>query len=157
MSQRIADGFCQIRGSRDTSNVLLQPGMQGLHNRSTSCLPHLLSMFGGMAADLRFDGIQRAELRQHRGGQRRLRGSMELVERSPQVRPAEGERHRGVGAIPGQPLEPGIAVDLQHTTEVAQVGGGADVLAVFCIDIGRDRMTGSAPSRSDPPEGCQRS
>jgi hypothetical protein len=70
---------------------------------------------------------------------------MELIERPPHVRPAESERHRGVRAIPGQPLEPGIAVDLKHATEGAQVGGGADVLAVLCIDIGRDRMARSAP------------
>src|SRR3954447_14872584 len=35
---------------------------------------------------------------------------MELIERPPHVRPAEGQRHRSVRAIPGQPLEPGIAV-----------------------------------------------
>src|SRR4051794_19250357 len=70
---------------------------------------------------------------------------MELIERPPHVRPAESERHRGVRAIPSQPLEPGIAVDLKHATEGAQVGGGADVLAVFRIGIGCDRMARSAP------------
>jgi hypothetical protein len=60
----------QIRGGRDAPDMLLQPGMQGLHDRSTSLLPDLPSVLGGMAADLRLDGIQRADLRQHRGGQR---------------------------------------------------------------------------------------
>ena len=38
-----------------------------------------------------------------------------------------------------------MAVDLKHATEGAQVGGGADGLAVFCIDIGRERMTQPPP------------
>ena len=65
--------------------------------------------------------------------------------RSDGVGPAKCQAHRGIRAIPGQPLEPGIAIDLKHTTEVAQMGGGADVLAVLCIDIGRDRMARPAP------------
>jgi hypothetical protein len=50
--QRVADGFRQVRGGRDTSDMLPQPGMQGLHNGPTSCLPHLPSVLGEMAADL---------------------------------------------------------------------------------------------------------
>src|SRR5690242_8723575 len=76
--------------------------------------------FGGtLAADARFDLVERGDPLQRLGRDRRL-ACGQVIETSAHMAPAEGERHRGVGAIPGQPLEPGIAVDLQHTTEVAQ-------------------------------------
>ena len=45
----------------------------------------------------------------------------------------------------GQPLEPVIAVDLQHAAEFGQMPGRAYVLAVFGVDIGGRRMSRATP------------
>ena len=89
MSDRVANGFGQIRDGRDAANVILQPGAQSLDNWATSLLPHMSSVLGGMAADLGFNGIEFADFRQHPGGKRRLGGDVELVEGAPHMGPAE--------------------------------------------------------------------
>jgi site-specific DNA recombinase len=61
------------------------------------------------------------------------------------VRPAERQWYRSVRAVPGQPLEPGIAIDLQHAAERGQMLGRMHTLAILGVDIGGDRMTGTAP------------
>src|SRR5271156_3296513 len=104
--------------------------MQGFHDRSTSLVAYLSSMLGGMAPDLGLDRIEFSDAHQHLGCQWRRGGNKELVEWPPHVGPAERQPHRAIGAIPGQPLEPGIAVDLEHATEAGQVSGGMRALAV---------------------------
>src|ERR1044072_9486362 len=83
--------------------------MQRFHDRATSRLPPLLSVLRGMAANLRLDRVDITDARQHVQRERRLRRFEELVERSPQMRPAEREFDRVVLAIPCQPLAPGVA------------------------------------------------
>jgi len=131
--------------------------MQGLDDRLTSLLAHLLAMLGRLAADLGLDGVERPDVRQHLGRKRRLGGDMEFVEAPAHVRPAERQLDRAVLAVTGQPLEPGIAVHLQHAPEPRQVRCRPLAFPVLGVDVGRRRMSGSAPSRSDPPEVCQRS
>ena len=145
MSDRIADGLGQIRDGRDASDVILQPGMQGLDNGATSFLAELSSVVGGLATDLGFDSVEFADLCQHPGGKRRFVGNPEIVETAPHVRPAERQRHRAVRAIHGKPLEPVITVDLKHAAEPGQVPGGAAAFAVLGIDIGGNRVSGSGP------------
>jgi hypothetical protein len=70
---------------------------------------------------------------------------VELVKVPPHVGPAESQADRGVGAIAGQPLEPGIAIDLQHAAECRQMRGGPDTFAILGVDIGRHRVTWAAP------------
>src|SRR5438105_1203772 len=65
--------------------MILQPDMQGVDNRSTSFLADPSPVLGGLPADFRLDGVEFTDLRQHRGGTRRLRGDPEFVERAPHV------------------------------------------------------------------------
>ena len=145
MSDRVANGFGQIRDGRDAANVILQPGVQSLDNRATSLLANMSSVLGGMAADLGFNGIEFTDFRQHPGGKRRFGGDPEIVKAAPHVCPAERQRHRTVRPIQGEPFEPVIAVDLKHAAEPGQVPGGAAALAVLGVDIGGDGVGGSGP------------
>jgi hypothetical protein len=70
MPQGVADGLGQVRGGGDAALMGLQPGMQGLDDRSTSLLPRPSSVFGGMAADLALDRVQGLDLCQHLGRDR---------------------------------------------------------------------------------------
>ncbi len=97
--------------------MVVQPNVQGVHDRSTSLLPDLPPVLGRMSADLGFDGIERTDARQHLGGKRRLRGSIELVEVPPHMRPAERQADSAILLTFRQPLEPVVAIDLQHTAE----------------------------------------
>ena len=145
MPQGVADGLGQIRGGGDAALMGQQPGMQGLDDRSTSFLPRLSPVFGGMAADLALDRVERLDLRQHLGRERRLGGDVELVKVPPHVGPAEREADRAVGAVARQPLEPGIAIDLQHAAECRQMPGGTHALAILGVDVGRHRGRRAAP------------
>src|SRR3954454_15472623 len=51
------------------------------------------------------------------------------------MRPAERQTHRGVSAIPGQPLEAIIAINLQHALESRQVPCRANDPVILGIDI----------------------
>src|SRR5579863_8787490 len=110
--------------------------MQGVHDRSTSFLPRLPSMVSRVTAYLSLDCIELADARQHLGGERRLRRVVELIEGPPHVRPTERQLYRVVSPISSQPLEPGIAIDLQQALEFGQVSGGTRALAVLGIDMG---------------------
>src|SRR5271166_6968757 len=131
MPQRIADSLRQARGGGDAPALLLEPDMQGIHDGPTSRLPRLPSIVGGMAADLGFDLIEIANAFQHLGCQRRLGGGVEVVELPPRVGPAKCQRYRSVRTRPGQPLEPGITIDLKHAAEPGQMLGRMRALAVL--------------------------
>jgi hypothetical protein len=85
MPQGVADGLGEVRGGGDSAQVGLQPGVQGLDDRSTAVLPRLSPVFGWMAADLALDRVERLDPRQHLGRERRLGGDVELVEVPPHV------------------------------------------------------------------------
>jgi hypothetical protein len=91
--------------------------MLGPDDRSTSLLSYLSSVFGGVVAYLRLDRVESGNTGQQFGRQRRLCRCMELEEVAPHVRPTKCQPHRAVGTIRSQPLELGIAVDLQHAIE----------------------------------------
>jgi hypothetical protein len=114
---RVADGLRQIGDGGHTADMILQPPMQGFHDRSTSLLPHLLAVVGGVTADVGLDRIELADAHQHLGGKRRLGGDIEVVEGPPHVGPAERKAYCVVSATSGQPLEPGISVDLEDAAE----------------------------------------
>src|SRR5271167_2366576 len=145
MPQRIADRLRQARGGRHAPDVVPEPDMQGLHDGSTSLLPDLPSIVGGMAADLGFDLIEIANALQHLGCERRLGGGVKVVELPPHMSPAKCQRYRSVRTRPGQPLEPGITIDLKYAAEPGQMLGRMRALAVLGVDIGGDRMAGAAP------------
>ena len=65
MSDRIANGLGQIRDLREAANVILQPGVQSLDNGATSLPANPSSLFGGLTADLGFDGVEFADLCQY--------------------------------------------------------------------------------------------
>src|ERR1700712_1893320 len=111
--------------------MILQPSMQGVDNGSTSVLADSSPVLGGVPADFRLNGVEFTDLRQHRGGERRLRGGPEFVERASHVGPAERQRDRTVRATRSQTLEPVIAIDLQRAAERGQVSRRAAALAVL--------------------------
>src|SRR5689334_4556243 len=96
MMERIPHRLRQLGYSGDARLLLQQPRMQRFHDWPTSRLPHLSSMFGWMAANLRLDRIEIADAREHMQRERRLRRFEELVERAPQMRPAKREFDRVV-------------------------------------------------------------
>src|SRR5205823_6712190 len=61
--ERIAHRLREIGHPGDARYLLLQPRMQRFDDRPTSRLPHLSSMFGGMAANLRLDRVEIADAR----------------------------------------------------------------------------------------------
>ena len=61
------------------------------------------------------------------------------------MRPAERQGHRPVRPIPGQALEPGITVDLQHAREPGEMPRRALGLAVLGVDVGRHGVARSLP------------
>src|SRR4051812_49748449 len=85
MPQRIADRLPQVQGGRYSPNMVLEPDMQGLHDRPTSLLPCLPSIVGRMAADLSLDLVELANAFQHLARQRRLGRGVEIMEIPPQM------------------------------------------------------------------------
>jgi len=67
---------------------------------------------------------------------------MHLVKLAPRVGPA---RCQYDVAARGQPLEASIAVDLQHTTEVLEMGSRTLCLAIRTVEVNSCRRIGSAP------------
>lgn len=125
--------------------MVLQPGMQGLNNGPTSLLARLLAVLGRLAADVGLDLVELADAHQHLAGKRRLGGGMELKEASAHVGPAEGQRDRAVLAVAGQPLEPGVAVHLQHAPEPRQVRRRPLAFSVLGVGVGRRRVAWATP------------
>src|SRR5450759_5379144 len=76
---------------------------------------------------------------------------MQVVELTPCVGPA---RCQDDTARRGQPLKAGIAIDLQHTTEVPEMGGRTLCPAIRTVEVDGGRRIGSGPgsivARIDP-------
>jgi hypothetical protein len=70
MPQRIAHGLRQIRPARQARQVVLQPAMQCLGQRSTSQLANGLTHIRRLATDLGLDLVELANAGQHFGGER---------------------------------------------------------------------------------------
>jgi hypothetical protein len=77
---RIPHGFRQVGRAGNPFDMVEQPPMEGLDDRSTSLVSDPAPVFGGVAPDLGLDRIERGNAGQHLGGQRRLRRRMELEE-----------------------------------------------------------------------------
>ena len=75
-------------------------------------------------------------------GNRRRSGGGELVEVTPDMRPAE--RQPDVAAV-GEFAVTGIAIDLQNSLEAFKMGDGPFGFAIGCVDIGNPRWIGSSP------------
>jgi hypothetical protein len=82
------------------------------------------------------DGVERGDMFERFAGNRRRSGGGELVEVTPDMRPAE--RQPDVAAV-GEFAVTGIAVDLQDTLEVLQVGDGPLDFAIGRLDKGNPR------------------
>src|SRR5450759_6002101 len=76
---------------------------------------------------------------------------MQVVELTPCVGPA---RCQDDTARRGQPLKAGVAIDLQHTTEVPEMGGRTLCPAIRTVEVDGGRRFGPGPgsivARIDP-------
>jgi len=87
VTQCIAHGSGQIRTAGQSRQLLLQPDLQCLDNRTAALLTDGAAMLGGLAANFRLDLVELADARERFGGERRLVGDVELVKRASRVRP----------------------------------------------------------------------
>ena len=85
--QRVAHGGRQRRSTGQSGQLLLQPGVQRLDDRTAALLTDGVAMLGSMTADLRLDLVELADSRERFGGERRLGGDVEFVERPSCVGP----------------------------------------------------------------------
>jgi len=111
-----------------------QPELHGPDQRQRSGLAHALPYDGGLAADSGLDRIELGNPPQRLGRDGRAGRLVDLVEPAPRMRPAG--REPDVGA---ELLEPGIAVDLDHTFELGQMGGRPLGLPVGAVEIDGSR------------------
>jgi hypothetical protein len=70
MTQRVSHGFGQVRPTRHAWQVVFQPVVQILDQRSTSQLTNGLTHIGWLAADVSLDLIELGDACQHLGGER---------------------------------------------------------------------------------------
>src|SRR6185312_3652374 len=88
----------------------------GRASRNLTCL----RCRGGLTADSFLDCVELSDTAQGLRGDRRSRRSMALIELTPHICPTGGQHD---GSACGQPLEPGIAVDLEDAPEVLEMRG----------------------------------
>jgi hypothetical protein len=104
-----------------------------------------LTRIGWLPTDPSLDLVELGNACQHLGGERRLVGGVEFVERPPGMGPTERQPERGILACFDQVAEPGIAINLQRAFERRQVLGRMRTSAVLGVDVGGRRMSGSDP------------
>src|SRR3974390_1039086 len=140
--QGVANGDGERRFSRDRREPGLQPRLHRFDDRLGAGLAGALASLGALAANVALDVIERADAREHLGGDRRGRCRLDLEEATAHMRPTEGERD-----IAGfrQSLIGAVAVDLQQAFEAGKMSGWPFVLAVRRIDVSDAGRLGSAP------------
>jgi hypothetical protein len=153
--QRIADRFGELAAARRVGELLFQPELQLVGERLGACPPFGQSMRRGLTANALLDGIELANSPQRFGCNGGAVGLEEFVEVAPRMRPASGQDD--IAARP-QPLEAGIAVDVQHPGEVLEMRGWALALAIRRERVDGSRRCCSAPrplvTRIDPEPTC---
>src|SRR6266511_4723704 len=113
------------------------------------------ALFGGAPADRPLDRIELGNPAQGFGGDRRAGRLVQIIELPSRVRPTGCQQDV---ATRGQPLEPGIAVDLENAAESFEVRSWALRLAVGTVEVNGRRRIGPGPgsivARIDPQPAC---
>src|SRR5215831_11352335 len=133
---------------RDVRERAFQPCLYGFDQRPALGLADLGALIGRTAANARLDLVEFGDPPQRLGGNRRAGGMMEIEELAPGMRPAEGELYDTLLPLlllPGQCLEPGIAVDLQHPGAGGEVALWVRALAILAVNIGDRRRLRPLP------------
>jgi hypothetical protein len=143
--ERVAHGLSQTGTTGDSIELFGEPDVHCLDQRFAALLACQPAIFGGLAADIGFNRIEGRDAQKRFLGQRCLRRDLDLVELPPRMAPAVGELDAGVRGVPDQTTKPGVAIDLEKTTEPFQVNGGVLTLAVFAVNISGGGLTGTAP------------
>ncbi len=116
--ERIADRLGETAALWQARQLMLEPGLQVVHDREGPRAPGGVSAGGGTAPDLRLDRVERCDPAQDLLRDRRASRLMYVVKLAPCVRPAGGQ----IDVAPcGQRLEAGISVNLQDTAERLQM------------------------------------
>ena len=125
MTDAVAHGRGQRRASGQAAQLLIEPVMQGFHQRSRARPADRAALVGAAAADLVLDGIERTDAREPLAGDGSVAALGDLVEAAAEVRPAESERHRTTSALRiRQDVIGRIAVDLQNTRKACEMPHG---------------------------------
>ena len=140
--QGVADGFGEFALLTDQSKFCPQPRFEGVEKGAAFLLSDGATFVGTAATDVFLDGVERGDMLERFAGNRRRSGGGELVEVSPDMRPAE--RKSDVATI-GQLAVTGIAVDLQDTLEALEVSDGPLGFAIGRVDIGNARWIRPTP------------
>ena len=140
--QRIADRVGELAAARRAAELLLEPDLQLFDKRFGERPPLGHSERGGQAADARLDGTEFANSPQHLSRNRRAICLEEFVEVAPRMRPTSGQDDVASGL---QPLEPGVAIDVEDSRELLQMRRRTLALAIRRKHKDGCRRSGSAP------------
>src|SRR5262249_7722683 len=140
--QRIADRFGELATAGRAGELLFQPELQIVDERLGERPPVGHSMRRGLAADALLDGIEFTNTPQRLSRNGRAVCLEEFVEVAPRVRPTSGQDD--IAAFL-QPLEAGIAVNVQNAGELFQMRRRTFGLAIWREHIDSGRRRRSAP------------
>jgi hypothetical protein len=143
--QSITNCLGQCGTAGDARELLSQPGVHCLDQRTATLLTYRATVLGSNAADIGLDLIKRSDPLQRLLGQGRLVGDVNVVEFASHMRPAKGDLWTIVCFAGHQATKPGITVDLEQAAEPLQVRLRMLAFAVLTIDIGSGRMAGPTP------------
>jgi hypothetical protein len=145
MVQRIADGLSQRTARGQLGQLDLEPDAQIRHQRLALGLTHSQPFGGALAADARFDLVERGDPRQRLGRDRRL-ALGQVIEPSAHMAPAKRQRNGRVGRPSAAELLVGVvAIALQDTAVAAEQGVGMDMPAAGGIAVDHRRRLAAAP------------
>src|SRR6266540_4458110 len=140
--QRIADRIRELAAPWDARELLFQPELQIVDERFGERRPLGHSMRWGLTANAFLDGIELANSPQRLSRNRRAVCLEEFVEVAPRMRPTGGQDDIAARL---QPLEAGVAIDVENPGEVFQMRRRPLALAVRREHEDRCRRRWSAP------------
>jgi pimeloyl-ACP methyl ester carboxylesterase len=140
--QRIADRIGKAATGRDVSELRLEPSLHRRDQRKRLCLSRALSNGGRLSPDGRLDRIEVGDAPQRFGCDGRAGRLLHIIEFAPRMGPAGRELDIAAGF---EPLESGIAVDLNDAFELRQMGDWALGAAIWTVKIDGCRWIRSAP------------
>jgi hypothetical protein len=102
MGQQLAHRLGDRPLAGDTTQLLVEERLEGIDDRLALVLASLAAFVGRSAANGVLDPLERGDAAQHRLGDRRGGGALEVDEVPPSVRPAIGERRRADRGLAGR-------------------------------------------------------